>query len=74
MGYSDDTLNDLFDAAGGVCPDCGRTIRWKHYGSREYAKGWEVDHIVPKARGGSNRRRNLWALCWECNAKKGAGT
>ncbi|MEM7241817.1 MAG: HNH endonuclease signature motif containing protein [Pseudomonadota bacterium] len=32
--------------------------------------GWEVDHIVPKSKGGSNKRRNLQALQTEANRKK----
>lgn len=31
-----------------------------------------VEHIVPKARGGSNRISNLAIACVECNQKKGA--
>ena len=32
---------------------------------------FEVDHINPKARGGSNRISNLTLACHECNQKKG---
>jgi hypothetical protein len=34
----------------------------------------EVDHIVPRSRGGSNRPANLVAACHDCNAKKGNQT
>ena len=34
----------------------------------------EVEHIVPKARGGSNRISNLTLACKACNTKKGART
>ena len=34
----------------------------------------EVEHIVPKARGGSNRISNLAIACHECNQRKGAQT
>lgn len=30
----------------------------------------EVDHIIPKAKGGSNYEWNLWTLCWACNNGK----
>jgi len=34
----------------------------------------EVEHIVPKSRGGSNRVDNLTLACHPCNEKKGART
>src|SRR4051812_40064094 len=32
----------------------------------------EVDHIIPRRHGGSDDHTNLQALCWRCNANKGA--
>lgn len=29
-----------------------------------------VDHVVPRARGGTNRRRNLALACRSCNGRK----
>lgn len=34
----------------------------------------EIDHIIPKSRGGSNRVSNLTIACRACNCKKGART
>lgn len=36
--------------------------------------GWatEVDHVVPRGRGGDDSDRNLQAACRHCNLKKGA--
>lgn len=34
----------------------------------------EIEHIVPKSRGGSNRVTNLCLACHECNQKKGNKT
>ena len=33
----------------------------------------DVDHILPKSHGGTDEAHNLQALCWQCNANKGAG-
>jgi 5-methylcytosine-specific restriction endonuclease McrA len=30
-----------------------------------------IDHIVPKARGGTDRISNLVVACWQCNCDKG---
>ena len=32
----------------------------------------EVDHIIPRRYGGQDDETNLQALCWRCNANKGA--
>lgn len=34
----------------------------------------EVDHIVPKAKGGPDDDTNLQLLCGHCNRVKGKGT
>ena len=34
-------------------------------------KNLEIDHVVPLARGGSNRLENLQLLCQSCNRRKG---
>ena len=45
--------------------DKGRCVKC---GSRE---NLEIDHVVPLARGGSNRLENLQLLCRSCNRRKG---
>jgi 5-methylcytosine-specific restriction endonuclease McrA len=35
---------------------------------------WEIDHVVPRSRGGSNRFENLVPACADCNHDKGART
>lgn len=32
----------------------------------------EIDHKVPRAKGGTNDRANLWTLCFDCNRGKRA--
>jgi 5-methylcytosine-specific restriction endonuclease McrA len=55
----------------GECFYCKREIIEDHYGSRQIQSGWEVDHKVPKNKGGTNSEYNLVAACWECNLGKG---
>jgi len=40
-----------------------RIIRWEEYSIRSDA-GWEIDHIVPRAIGGSDILSNLRARHW----------
>ena len=56
----------VFQRDGFRCRYCGRAA----------AEGavLEVDHIVPRSKGGEDTLENLCAACWECNRGKGAGS
>ena len=49
--------------------DFGNIIRHGSYGT-EGDYGWEIDHITPKSKGGSNQPKNLRALYWKKNREK----
>ncbi len=51
----------VFHRDGRICAYCGR----------KDAKRYEMDHIVPKSAGGSDRVANLVVSCHDCNARKG---
>jgi hypothetical protein len=48
----------------------GAWMRWDQYG-KTLQYGWEVDHIIPLARRGSEALNNLQPLQWENNRRKG---
>jgi 5-methylcytosine-specific restriction endonuclease McrA len=48
------------------CAGCGATLNMKS------KRGYNLDHRVPIARGGSNDRANLQLLCPLCNRQKAA--
>lgn len=51
---------------------CGALIAWSEYGKTvENGNGWEIDHINPVARGGTDIISNLQALQWQNNREKG---
>jgi 5-methylcytosine-specific restriction endonuclease McrA len=51
---------------------CGTPIKRSAYGTRgEY--GWEIDHDMPRAKGGGNHLANLQPLHWRNNQSKGDG-
>ncbi|MGB3613157.1 MAG: HNH endonuclease signature motif containing protein [Elainellaceae cyanobacterium] len=59
-----------------------RKSRWKVYRrdgfrcvycqKRVKADQLTLDHVIPKAHGGSDKMRNLVAACFECNSAKGS--
>jgi site-specific DNA-methyltransferase (adenine-specific) len=52
----------LFHAQSGVCNGCGTAFEIRHF---------EVDHIIPRAKGGGNYYENYQLLCGSCNRIKG---
>lgn len=48
----------------------GNEMYYHSYGKAS-PKGWEIDHIKPIARGGSDALRNLQALSTRVNREKG---
>jgi 5-methylcytosine-specific restriction endonuclease McrA len=49
---------------------CGAIIQWGHYGNINSPYGWEIDHIVPVSRMGSDLLSNLQPLQWQNNRHK----
>lgn len=58
------TIENLFVKQKGRCACCGELLQ----------EGFEVDHIIPLSKGGSNYPSNLQLLRTECNRKKGTKT
>lgn len=52
---------------------CGAIIRWADHGNTNSIHGWEVDHIVAVANGGTDDPGNLQPLQWRNNRTKGDG-
>jgi len=61
--YTADDIAALLIKQNGFCAGgCNRYI----------AKRYEVDHIIPLSRGGTNWPSNLQLMCKRCNQSKGA--
>lgn len=55
-------IEQLYDRQGGLCAYCGVELKHKY----------EVDHVIPLSRGGSNNKSNLALACQYCNRSKGS--
>jgi hypothetical protein len=49
----------------------GAVMKRQEHGNTSSKHGWEVDHITPVARRGTDDLSNLQPLQWENNRKKG---
>lgn len=58
-----DHLNNLMALQGGKCVYCKVSLT-----------SYQIDHILPVAKGGDNRKENIQLLCATCNRRKGAKT
>ncbi len=50
---------------------CSKNIKYSDHGDTDSKHGWEIDHIVPSALGGSDDLSNLQPLYWKTNRYKG---
>ena len=78
-------LQHLWDQQNGRCYYCEAPLvpvwagttkaeRQKKRHAPDEARAFQVDHALPRARGGKNRRANYRLCCVECNKHKGVLT
>lgn len=50
---------------------CNHLMRYSDFANTDSKYGWEIDHIYPKSKGGSDELDNLQPLYWLNNRRKG---
>ncbi len=80
-GFTQDTIVAVWRKARivpGVDPAvrrkdaCNAWIEFANYGKTVHdGTGWEIDHVMPVSRGGTDSLSNLQPLQWENNRHKG---
>lgn len=76
--FTEEIINQVWQRATAVSNNdpsiwrqdyAGAWIRRDHYG-KESQYGWEIDHLKPLAKGGTDVPDNLYPLHWRNNRKK----
>ena len=70
MSFDPDTLRQIYDRTEGKCHLCRKKLAFANYALAGSRGAWEIEHSVPRSKGGTDRLNNLYAACIGCNRDK----
>ena len=71
MKYENEYLERVFGRTDGTCHICRKHLSFSNYGKASSRGAWEVEHSIPRSKGGNDHMNNLYAACVSCNRSKG---
>ncbi len=71
MKREDERLRKIFERTDGRCHLCRAKLGYGKYGAVGRSGSWEIEHSVPRSKGGTDHLNNLYASCISCNRAKG---
>lgn len=71
MNVTNDLKQAVLARTGGDCHICHDAVGPRSYGRVYSPSGWEIDHSVPRSKGGTDRLNNLYPAHIDCNRSKG---
>jgi 5-methylcytosine-specific restriction endonuclease McrA len=74
MNLTSDQLDRIYERTSGYCHLCHKKLARTNYGRHGSKGAWEVEHSIPKSKGGTDHMNNLFAAHISCNREKQAVT
>lgn len=65
------TRRRIYERDGWCCVWCSKEVARALFPSGDLTRQASIDHVVPRARGGTNKHTNLITCCSTCNANRG---
>lgn len=69
-GFDEATRRAVYERTRGHCHLCHGPLAYSNYGNHGARGAWEIDHSVPRARGGTDHLNNLYPAHTSCNRYK----
>ena len=70
MAYTRTELKEIYDRTSGYCHICHRKMSFTNYGRPGQKGAWEIEHSVPRSKGGTDHGNNLFGAHITCNREK----
>jgi hypothetical protein len=70
MKFDKRQLDSIYRRTSGYCHICHMKLALRNYGHTGTKGAWQVEHSVPRSRGGTDHLNNLFAACVSCNHEK----